>query len=328
MRKRTVAILILLAAACAPLVKSAGPERIEPALLANHVRMADGVELKLARFVPKEGAPKAIFLALHGYNDYRNAFREPARYLNGKGIGIYAYDQRGFGESPSRGYWPGTRTLTQDLRTAAALVRRAHPETPLYLLGNSMGGAVILVAMNETPMDVDGVVLAAPAVRSRETMFFFTPMSLWIAAHTIPWVKLSGRGLDIHPSDNLEMLKRLGRDPHILKESRIDALYGLVNLMDAALQATPRIRGPVLLLYGEQDQLITNDVFRAMLERLPDPKPAGLRIAIYEKGFHMLLRDLEAEIVLEDVAAWVGDREGALPSGAEGTVTAWIDGGE
>ena len=74
MRRRTLAILILLLAACAPLVKSAGPERVGPALLADALRMADGVELKLARFVPEQGEPRAVLLALHGYNDYRNAF--------------------------------------------------------------------------------------------------------------------------------------------------------------------------------------------------------------------------------------------------------------
>ncbi len=328
MRRRTLAILVLLLAACAPLVKSAGPERVEPALLSDSVRMADGVELKLARFFPEQGEPRAILLALHGYNDYRNAFADPASHLNEAGIAIYAYDQRGFGESPSRGFWPGTAALTEDLRTAAALVRNAHPKTPLYLLGNSMGGAVLLIAMAEAPIEMDGIILAAPAVRSRETMLFFAPMSLWIAAHTIPWVKLSGRGLDIRPSDNLAMLKKLGKDPHILKESRIDALYGLVNLMDEALTATPRMKGPALLLYGKMDELIPNDVFRAMLDKLPTPRPQALKIAIYEKGFHMLLRDLAARTVLEDVVAWIKDRERALPSGAEGTVTAWIDGGE
>ncbi len=324
MRRRTLAILILLAAACAPLVKSAGPERVEPQLLAETIRMADGVELRLARFFPEEGKPRAILLALHGYNDYRNAFADPAVHLNEAGIAIYAYDQRGFGESPSRGFWPGTHALTEDLRTAAALVRNAHPKTPLYLLGNSMGGAVLLIAMAESPIDADGIILAAPAVRSRDTMFFFTPVSLWIAAHTIPWVKLIGRDLDIRPSDNVAMLKRLGKDPHILKESRIDALYGLVNLMDAALAATPRVQAPALLLYGEKDELIPNDVFRAMLERLPSPRPEDLKIAIYGEGFHMLLRDLKAAIVLEDVVAWIKDRETALPSGAEGTALAWI----
>jgi acylglycerol lipase len=328
MRSRTLAILILLAVACAPLVKSAGPERVEPALLSNHVRMADGIELKLSRFFPEQGEPRVILLALHGYNDYRNAFADPAVHLNEAGIAIYAYDQRGFGESPSRGFWPGTRALTEDLKTAAALVRNTHPKTPLYLLGNSMGGAVLLIAMAESAIEVDGIILAAPAVRSRETMFFFTPMGLWIAAHTIPWVKLTGRGLDIRPSDNVAMLKKLGKDPHILKESRIDALYGLVNLMDEALAATPRLKGPVLLLYGKMDTLIPNDVFRAMLDKLPTPKPEDLKIAIYGEGFHMLLRDLKAATVLEDVVAWTKDRESVLPSGAEGTVTAWIESSE
>ena len=141
---------------------------------------------------------------------------------------------------------------------------------------------------------------------------------------TVDALELDGRDLDIRPSDNVAMLKRLGKDPHILKESRIDALYGLVNLMDAALAATPRVQAPALLLYGEKDELIPNDVFRAMLERLPSPRPEDLKIAIYGEGFHMLLRDLKAAIVLEDVVAWIKDRETALPSGAEGTALAWI----
>ena len=325
MRRHNLVIVFLLFIACVPLVKSSGPERVEPELLANNIRMSDGVELKLARFFPEERKPRAILLALHGYNDYRNAFKEPAVYLNEARIAIYAYDQRGFGESLSRGFWPGTQTLTGDLRTAAALVRAKHPKVPLYLLGNSMGSAVLLVATAEAPVYVDGIILAAPAARSRETMLFFTPMSLWIAAHTIPWVKLDSRGLALRISDNVPMLKNLEKDPHILRESRIDTYYGLVNLMDKAFASIPRIKKPTLLLYGEEDTLIPNDIFRAMLDKLPTSKPKDLKIAVYEKGFHLLLRDLAAKTVLEDIVVWIEDRERVLPSGAEGAAAAWIN---
>jgi pimeloyl-ACP methyl ester carboxylesterase len=39
----------------------------------------------------------------------------------------YAYDQRGFGQSPTRGRWPGTETLVDDARAVAALLQRATP---------------------------------------------------------------------------------------------------------------------------------------------------------------------------------------------------------
>ena len=40
-------------------------------------------------------------------------------------------------------------------------------------------------------------------------------------------------------------------------------------------------------------------------------------VAVYDSGWHMVLRDLKAEIVLRDISAWIADPELAcLPSGA------------
>jgi hypothetical protein len=41
------------------------------------------------------------------------------------------------------------------------------------------------------------------------------------------------------------------------------------------------------------------------------------RLAFYPKGYHMLLRDLEAGVVRRDVEAWVANPAIALPSGAD-----------
>ena len=124
---------------------------------------------------------------------------------------------------------------------------------------------------------------------------------------------VSGRGLGIKPSDNRDMLIALAKDPYIIKRTRIDALYGLVNLMDAAFDAAPRLTVPTLVLYGDNDQLIPRQPTYRMLARL---KP-GYRLALYDTGYHMLLRDLGAEEVLSDIAAWIQDRQAPLPSGRE-----------
>jgi len=39
-------------------------------------------------------------------------------------------------------------------------------------------------------------------------------------------------------------------------------------------------------------------------------------VALYENGWHMLLRDLQAETVLNDIVAWITDPSAELPSGA------------
>ena len=45
----------------------------------------------------------------------------------------------------------------------------------------------------------------------------------------------------------------------------------------------------------------TFDAIRAL------PKDAGHRLAVYRTGWHLLLRDLKAQIVWDDIAAWIAD---------------------
>ena len=74
---------------------------------------ADGAELPLRSWLPQAGPPDAVLVALHGFNDYSNFFDGPGRWLAGRGIASYAYDQRGFGGAPHRGLWAGTEALAE-----------------------------------------------------------------------------------------------------------------------------------------------------------------------------------------------------------------------
>lgn len=279
---------------------------------------ADGLALPLRVWLPEEGPPRAAILALHGFNDYSNAFDGPGRYWAARGIATYAYDQRGFGAAPNRGLWAGATAMVDDLRVATALVRARHPGVPLYILGDSMGGAVALVgASAATPPDADGVILVAPAVWARSTMPLTHRVALWIGAHTIPWAKVTGRGLKIQASDNIEMLRGLGRDPLVIKATRIDTISGLADLMDLALARAPHLGLPALLLYGARDEIIPEDPTLALWRELPAAARRAQRRALYANGWHMLLRDLGAETVLNDIAQWIADPRAPLPSGAD-----------
>jgi alpha-beta hydrolase superfamily lysophospholipase len=333
----------LLLAACAPRLQEIGPETATPVLADDALVMADGAALPLQIWRPTDRAPDAtpaaVILALHGFNDYSDAFEAPAQVWAGRGILTYAYDQRGFGQAPQPGLWPGDERLAADLRAAARLVAARHPGVKLYILGESMGAAVVIAAaVSPDPPDAAGLILVAPAVWGRETQGPLQSGLLWLAAHTVPWMKLTGEGLNIQPSDNIAMLRALGRDPLVIKATRIDAIYGLVGLMDRAWEAAPRLdAAPALLLYGAREEVIPEDAVLAWLRRLPPGTQAGTakgtlagagqrRVAIYPTGYHMLLRDLEAGIVLDDIAAWVADRQAPFASGADALAAALISG--
>jgi len=317
MRLPIAALLLLLIQACAPVIKPMGPVQGAPSLTADALIAEDGAVLPVQRWLPTDRKPRAVIVALHGFNDYANAFASPAPFWAEQGIATYAYDQRGFGGAPHRGYWPGTAALTADLRGAVRAVRRSHPEEPLFVLGVSMGGAVAMAALADGPIEgVAGVVLIAPAVWGRVHMNVFQRAALWTFSNTVPWLELTGEGLHITPSDNIEMLRALSRDPKVIKETRVDAIKGLVDLMDSAYAAAPRLGAvPVFVAYGLRDEIVPRAPTTEIMRRLPPA--AGTRRAFYKSGYHMLLRDNGAKTLWRDIAAWIGDPLKPLPSGAD-----------
>ena len=91
----------------------------------------DGIGLPLRAWLPQARPIRASVLALHGFNDYANAFAAAGPVLAERGLATYAYDQRGFGRAPGRGRWAGTHRLVADAVTAVALLRTHAPDRPL-----------------------------------------------------------------------------------------------------------------------------------------------------------------------------------------------------
>lgn len=298
----------LLMSACAnPYVHPSNGDQARPQLKKTFARMEDGYRLPLMRW-QAIGDTRAVVLSLHGLNDYSFAFDSLGNTLSNLGITVIAYDQRGFGRTETAGFWHGSERLSADLVTMTDLMRGHYGDVPLYLLGESMGGAVILTTLADIPLDVDGIVLVAPAVWSRDSMPYYQRVALWLAAHTIPAKKLTGDGLDIKPSDNIDMLKALGSDELVIKATRVDVLYGISNLMDRAMLASAHVPGNILLLYGEKDEIIPATPTCDMAENLSHNGATQLSAIIYKDGYHMLTRDLQAAVVLEDIAAWIAEK--------------------
>ena len=301
-------------AACAPTVIPAGQKAQVPALTGDHYVAADGTSLPLAVWPARNGPPKAVILGLHGFGDYRDAFEEPAEIWSKAGIVTYAYDQRGFGKSPTRGRWPGTDTLVEDATAVAALLHERYPDLPIYVVGESMGGAVALVA-TDRGLEADGMILSAPAVRTRESFGPVASAGLWFFAHTIPWMPAGPTSIDFKPTDNPKTIKKLQTDPLMLRQPRFDMGYGLVDLMDAAREAARRVRTPYMVLHGVGDRLVPDGPLKAMIEVLP-PR-ADSKLAFYKNGYHLLMRDKDGAKVSTDIEVWISDHEAKLPSGAD-----------
>jgi alpha-beta hydrolase superfamily lysophospholipase len=287
----------------------------EPRLEQDAVVMEDGSRLPLRSWTPA-AAPRAVIVAVHGLNDHSGGFGATGAYLAARGFAVYAFDQRGFGLAPQTGIWAGGDLMADDASQVARLLRRRHPDVPLYALGESMGAAVVLNALQRHPPGwVDAVVLSAPAIWGRSEMRRYQRMPLNALAHTLRGLKVSGRITGRKPSDDPATLRALREDPLVIQRTRIDALWGLADLMDAATlePITPDV--PVLVLYGARDQIVPPGPMCAWLESLPASD--RWQAAVYPSGWHLLTRGRDAARVLADLASWFERPGSGLPSGAD-----------
>jgi acylglycerol lipase len=308
-------VVLLLLAGCTAQLVPPGPAIVRPAVSDGAFVMADGARLPYRAWLP-DGPPHAIILALHGMNDSRDAWEYSAPEFAKAGLAVFAPDQRGFGATEARGFWPGTEGLVADATAMAALLRARYPGVRLFLMGESMGAAVLMVAATSTaPPPADGYVLLAPAVWGRAQMNILVRASLWLAAETVPGWRLTGRGfVKITASDNREALIRLSANPLTLHGARVDAMRGVVDLMDAALAAAPRFQAPALFLYGGHDRVIPPRATDATWNALP---PGPIR-AFYPDGYHLMLRDTGRAAPIGDIVNWIAHPDwGGLASGAD-----------
>jgi alpha-beta hydrolase superfamily lysophospholipase len=330
LRAGVVLVLMLLTSVlltgCVGRIAPPGPAVERPTETSDVFIMPDGTALPYRVWLPNS-FPTTVVLALHGMNDSRDAWEYPAPEFAAAGMAVFSPDQRGFGATRTRSLWPGTAGLTADARVMVRLLRSRYPRARLILMAESMGAAALMVmATQPNPPPVDGYVLIAPAVWGRSKMNFLLRASLWIADHTVPAMTVTGGGVvKVTASDNRAALVRLSTDPLTLRQTRVDAIKGLVDLMDQALASASHFHAPALFLYGGHDELVPPRATAAMWRALPRSADGGPVLAFYPDGYHLLLRDKDRATPIDDIVAWINHPNAPLPSGAEHAAEAWLD---
>ena len=316
------AALLLLAGCGNRLPPYGAPEQpvASAALPDTMFTMADGTVLPARVWLPGT-APTAVILALHGFNDSRDQWALPGPVFAAAGIAVYAPDQRGFGATPTRGTWPGVAPLVDDAAAMAAELRRRYPATPLYAMGESMGGAVALSLAARPNPPVDGTIMLSPAVWGRSEQGFVLASALWAANGIAPGyqIKAGDMPVQVRASDNRAALIALARDPLTIRTTRVRALAGLVDLMDAGQANAGHVQGRTFIAYGAHDELVPASAMAVAWAKLPP----GTRRAVYPNGYHLLMRDLDRQAPINDVIAWINDPNALLPSGADIAAAAW-----
>ena len=254
-----------------------------------------------------------IVLAIHGYNDYSNAFKEPAKIFSKHGISTYSFDLRGFGTNSSLGDWFELEVHCHDIKKIILDLKFKNPSKKIFLLGESMGAAISISLTNQIDeLPLDGLILVAPAIWNFSESNYFKSLFLKFFSTILPKLKVSGKGIiKIRPSNNIEMLREYSNDPLVIGKPNLRSLHGVVNLMDQSFRDTKEYllnpKFPTLLIIPMIDEIVPR---KPLIKILKDTKVKKnfsklINLEIYENNFHMILRDIDGNKITNDIKDWI-----------------------
>lgn len=261
---------------------------------------SDGAEVPYRLWLPRR--PRAALLLLHGCCDYSGAFDAVGPRLARAGFAVMAYDQRGFGASPSRGEWAGDARLVSDVREAASFLRaRVARALPLFVIGESMGGAVaVRAAASDAAPDIAGIVLVAPGALASMLRRSFYGWIIYLFRKMLGEAELVVERLD-HSELSAAAAIRLFGDPMVMRSINGAMLDGVIALAYSAVESAKRVRVPALTLVGAKDDLLRRDCVLELHNNLAGPKSW----AEIKDGPHLLLHWARGKEVLRTARRWI-----------------------
>jgi len=236
------------------------------------------------------GKPRAIILCVHGLGLHSGSYEQFGKAMSQRGYAVYAVDVRGFGS------WMAAKGrekcdfkhCSDDIVSTLNVLRMANPNVPVYLLGESMGGAIALDVASEYPSLINGLISAVPAAERFNT----GRTDFKVFMHLLT----GNRKVNVEKS----VVNRATADP-VLREEWSEDPLGRMNLSAKELmqfqafmndnhdRARKIDRLPVLIVQGGKDKLVKAEGTKELFEKLAtqDKNLAmvnGAEHLVYEEG--------------------------------------------
>ncbi len=284
-----------------------------PEIKNNFFISSDGYSHSLKTWVSEEKS-NYVIIAIHGYSDYSNAFDIPSEHFNKFNIDMYSFDLRGFGSNIDNGTWVDPQLHEKDIIEFIDIIINKNMGKKIFLLGESMGGILVINSIiDKKKLDIEGVILVAPAIWNFSEKNFFKSTFLSVASFLLPNLTVEGSTLvKIKPSDNLEMLREFSRDPKVVHKKSLKSLNGIKKLMDSSYKNfvsylnLPTFK--TLLIVPLNDQIIPRKPLIEIIDKTSFKEQYSsdqLKIAAFEGYYHMILRDIDGTRVTNEIKDWI-----------------------
>lgn len=283
-----------------------------------------------------DGEPKAVIQIMHGMGEHAARYERLAKDVMPLGFAVYANDHRGHGKTAAGhdkiGYfddgdfWADTQS---DLKQFNALIRTAHPDKPLFILGHSMGSLLARDYISNNTDRIHGVILSGTggdpgllgsigqllakllaSIHGRKTRseflrgISFGKFNKEFSPMRTPadWITTDEAVVDAYVADPM-------CSKTFTSGFWIDLLNGVKRINKAAAFNSTSKDLAIYLFAGDRDPV--GDFGKGVTEVFEKYKKAGIKdiqCTLYPNGRHEMLNEINRDEVISALVNWMEER--------------------
>jgi len=254
----------------------------------------DGTKIFYRTWKPT-GKIEKIVVVTHGMAGHGEFFVLLADKLVPHGFMVIVADDRNHGYSEGkRGDLKKFKNIFKDLKFLIEFIKKKYPEIPLFLAGESMGGAVSINFTRLHESELSGVLLFAPAVKIDMSNRFWISMGLLSPIIAIlrvffpskPFIPV--KGSEDEGIKNPVHIQYDKEDPLHLEKVSIRYILQLFKYIRKTLKCAPDITVPMLIFQGTDDKAVSPNGTKRFYNHL---ESKDKQIVMVKDGYHSLLSD-------------------------------------
>ena len=292
----------------------------------------DGRTIPVQIWKPASGEPRCVIQVLHGLAEHAGRYARFGKFAGEKGIAVVAHDHRGHGNQAKRlGHFAdddGWRKVLGDVARVQEFIRENHPDTPIVLLGHSMGSFIAQASVIRSNGDLAGLILSGSAYGSRlriRIARLVAGLEIWrngVRAPSDLMNKLNFQAFNnaFEPartefdwlSTDDEEVDRYIADPlcGAISSGGLwrDLTGGLLQIMSvAALKRIPATL-PILITGGGKDPVGGLGGMTRLSKAYAASGHRNVTLKIYPDARHEMLNETNREAVMRDLIGWIQDQ--------------------
>ncbi|MGB3293230.1 MAG: lysophospholipase [Phormidesmis sp.] len=260
---------------------------------------------------PQNSTVKGVLVLVHGLGEHSGRYCAVVEALTAAGYAVFAFDNQGHGRSEGqRGHINSWQDYRGNAQAFLQRVRQQEPTAPLFLMGHSLGGLIVLdyvLRCAHAPafkaLNVHGIIVSAPPIQPVSSTASTARILLArLLSGIFPRLTLN-MGLDKSGlSRSREMTEHLAEDP--LVHPYVTLRWGSETLdtIDWVKAHIAQLKLPILITHGEDDPIMAPAGSCEIYQQI---QTADKTLTLYPGSYHEPHNDLDAEVVVSDLVNWL-----------------------